>query len=103
MFMRLTPDQQELASLMSEISESCYCAGWMRDLEYALWHMMVTGKAELARYRLPPATRDRLKALYERTGGWITFETNEGEVFVPADEWGHRFSAEGARHLPVEK
>lgn len=30
---KLTPKQQQLANLMSDISEECYYAGWMTGLE----------------------------------------------------------------------
>jgi len=39
----LTPEQLELADLMSEISETCYCAGWMLGLEYAIWGALQDG------------------------------------------------------------
>jgi hypothetical protein len=41
----LTPAQLELAEYMSDLSEEAYCAGWMRDLEYALWDAAYGGDA----------------------------------------------------------
>ena len=39
----LTPQQNKLIHAMIEISEKCYCAGWLRILEYVLWHALKTG------------------------------------------------------------
>jgi hypothetical protein len=52
MLVYLTPDQQALATAMSDISESSYSAGWMIGLEFALWYLLVTGKKSYGRYRL---------------------------------------------------
>lgn len=34
---------KELSDYMSELSEEAYYAGWMEDLEYALWDAVILG------------------------------------------------------------
>ena len=37
MKIHLTSEQQKLANYMSEVSERCYSAAWIENLEYVLW------------------------------------------------------------------
>jgi hypothetical protein len=45
----LTAPQRRLAEFMSELSEEAYYAGWMLELEYALWEALVDGRSEYGR------------------------------------------------------
>ena len=43
------PTYEELARdallrIMRDISEDCWCAGWLTDLEFTLWNAVTTGK-----------------------------------------------------------
>ena len=88
---KLTPKQRELYLLMSEISEDCYCAGWMHGNEFRLWDA-VTDAADPLHYGMSEIARedvDRLRALHEEIGGWIEWcDDSDG---LPLGEWGPYF------------
>ena len=102
MFHHLTQDQQALTLAMGEVSETAYSAGWMSGLEFALWHLLESGKKKYGRYILSDADRQKLRRLSEKCGGWIVFDDKAGEVFVPLGEWRAKFSEEASKHLEVE-
>jgi hypothetical protein len=88
----LTEQQRELARLMTDISERCWCAGWLMGLEYALWSSVVRGKEKS--YGVDLITCDdirNLKELSQSIGGWIRWDNERCEVFVPTAEWLNYF------------
>jgi hypothetical protein len=89
----LTKDQRLLADFMSDLSEEAYYAGWMRDLEYALWEAVLGVRCEYGRLELTEAHRMRLRELSDGCGGWIVFDDNTEETWLPRAEWEERFSA----------
>lgn len=82
----------ELMEAMSEISEDCFCAGWMTGLGFSLWGMLKTGPR---RWGMEEVTQDHLeglKLLSERAGGWVFWcPQSERPEFAPLDEWLIRF------------
>ncbi len=73
-----------LEKLMSAISEECWCAGWMRDLEYTLWDVVMGRRKGIC----GPEEVEQLKYLSEKCGGWIVWdEQAKRERFVPMQEW----------------
>lgn len=96
--MRLSKDEtsaRALAALMSEISEECYCAGWMSGLEFSLWAMVQGGDRSYGMSEPSESEVAQLRALSERCGGWIRWEEDVGEVFVPLHEWEQTYGAKG--------
>jgi hypothetical protein len=87
----LTPEQRELADYMSELSECAYCAGWMQDLEYALWCAATEGAFRYGRLDLTSEHIQRLRALSDASGGWIRFDENLEESFVPTVQWVEQY------------
>ena len=85
--------QAELRQYMSDLSEEAYFAGWMQGLEYALWEAVLGERQEYGRLRLSVRQIARLRALSERCDGWIIFDAENGETWVPMAEWQQRFSA----------
>jgi hypothetical protein len=83
----LTPQQRELATYMSELSELSFSAGWMEGLEQALWRCATTGPFRYGHLQLTVEHARRLKELSDLCGGWIRFDDNHDEVFVPLAEW----------------
>jgi len=86
----LTADQRELAELMSDISERCYCAGWLIDLEYHLWDIVSQldfTDAHWGQDTITANDRAKLGALAITCGGWIRWDDETCETFVPIDEW----------------
>ncbi len=77
----------ELAELMGDISEDCYCAGWMMGLEHALWAMVLGGPREYGMGEVTEEQVARLKQLSDACGGWIVWSEGDGETFVPLEEW----------------
>jgi hypothetical protein len=88
-----SPTCEELARdtllrMMREISEDCWCAGWLTDLEFTLWSAVTTGKMESGWGVEEERDLLRMKYLHELTGGWWIWASGEQrERFVPMDEW----------------
>jgi hypothetical protein len=89
----LTPDQAQLAQYMSDLSEEAYCAGWMLGLEYALWEVVLGQRSEYGRLSLTPEQASTLQRMSASCSGWIVFDDEQGETWIPRPEWEMRFSA----------
>lgn len=87
----LTLDQRELAQLISSISQSRYCAGWMLGIEAEVWRALHAPTEIAAAIRLTAAEVTRLHELSARCGGWIVFDEVCDETFVPMNRWLARF------------
>lgn len=68
MLQDLTSAQRRLADYMSALSEQAYYAGWMKDLEYALWEASVGTRREYGRLQISDAHRTQLRAPSESCG-----------------------------------
>jgi len=89
----LTDKQTELYELMSDISEECWCAGWMQGNEFSLWRV-VSDPAAPRRYgrgEISEQEATRLASLAEQIGGWVYWHDDEHEPDLPSDQWGPRF------------
>ena len=90
---KLTEKQQELADLMSDISEHCYYAGWITGNEFVLWGMLVNPEKGfhfgVAEVDIP--TVERLHAIHKEIGGWIYWHDRGHEPECPFEEVGERF------------
>jgi hypothetical protein len=77
----LTPDQQELANVMSDTSEWAYSASWYVDTEYRLWRFVIdpSDNAQFGFVTLPESLRGRLAELSKRIGGWIFYRSRDDE------------------------
>lgn len=88
---RLTPDQHALYEAMSDISEDCWCAGWLIGTEFAIWGALQDGDLKWGMGMIDEADLDRVRALSEKVGGWIRWWelpwTDRGPHFVPMTEW----------------
>jgi len=93
----LTREQQYLADAMSEISEDCWCAGWLIGLEFDLWQALAEGPREYGAGKIGAGDIARLRLLSDECGGWIAWRRAEdprdsGEEFVPIGEWRARYA-----------
>ena len=86
--------QRALYALMSEISEDCYCAGWMMGTEYTLWEIISEfgakrnwGQGEVQQWQI-----DDLHAISVEIGGWIRWRDDHEEPGLHHDEWGPVFT-----------
>lgn len=91
-----------LATLMSDISEEVYAAGWIEGCEWTLWDLLVGWRAtEVAVWARHDIT-DRMPELdrLQRTAdGWVWWR--ECMSFVEADRWRRLVAARKARGLLV--
>jgi len=90
----LTPQQRELAVYMSELSEQAFSAGWMEGLEQALWRAVTSGPYRYGYLTLTTAHVEKLKALSNACDGWIAFDDNLEECFVPLGQWVEQYPSE---------
>jgi len=72
-----------LLALMMGISEECWCAGWMKGLEFALWRVVPGTKYGQGTITARQAAL--LTLLSEEAGGWWRYG-DEAE-FVPIEKW----------------
>jgi hypothetical protein len=93
----LTPDQKALADAMSAISEAAYSASWMTGLEFALWSLLISGEPRYGRASLKKEELEGLRRLSEKCGGWIIFDDEKEEVFVPLADWKRIVAAQPKR------
>lgn len=71
-----------LKELMSKISESTWCAGWLIDLEFVLWKY-----TQHPPNLLTEAEGKALLWLAEQAGGWWVWIDKLGPQFVGMNEW----------------
>jgi hypothetical protein len=65
----------------------------MMDLEYALWEAVIGVRRDYGRLELSEAHSTRLRELSDNCGGWIVFDHDTEETWMPLAEWEERFSA----------
>ena len=83
----LTPEQFTLYTLMSDVSEDCYAAGWMSGTEDAVW-FAATGAPSWA---VGHESLPQILAIAEHIGFWIEWDRDaHSPRAVPLDEWRAR-------------
>ncbi|RZJ56500.1 MAG: hypothetical protein EOO55_05035 [Hymenobacter sp.] len=87
-----TPDQWLLAYTMSSISERCYYAMWMDNLEYILWHSVIEGPRRYGHDEINLDDIRALKMLSERCGEWIFFDDADEETLISLDLWREKYA-----------
>ena len=83
----LNKQQQALASLMSDISEDGWAAGWMDGLEYVLWRIVLEGPCQYGFTQVNEQRIQQLKQLSAQAGCWIIFDDVTEETAVTLAEW----------------
>lgn len=83
-------DQSEAASyglfaLMSAISEDCWCAGWLHNLELSLWQAREAGPMKFGMGEITQRQCDLLRLLSDEAGGWWVY--GDKPCFLSLDEW----------------
>lgn len=76
---------------MSEISEDCYCAGWMMGLEFAVWSALQDGNRQYGMGEMDADQLEQCRALSAELDGWVIWVDDQDHPGLPADEWGARF------------
>lgn len=88
----MTEEQTQLMNLMRDHSERCYCAGWMNDLEFALWAIATGGGGSYGMVEISPEQAHELLTLAFKADSWIVWRDSEDiatqcETAVPLVEW----------------
>jgi hypothetical protein len=78
----LTSQQLLLADYMSDISERCYYAGWMQDLEYVLWDAVLHGERKYGHDKISLKDVETLSDLSKAANSWIIFDDNTDETSI---------------------
>jgi hypothetical protein len=87
----LTPRQMALADQMSSISERCYYAGWMQNLEYILWDTLKSGERKYGHDWITQQDIDTLKDLAWLANCWIVYDKTFEETTIKLSDWQERF------------
>ena len=83
--------QHALYELMSDISEDCYCAGWMMGNEYAIWAALQSGDRRYGLGEMDAEQLERCRHLAAELDGWILWVDDDTDPDMPVEEWGPRF------------
>jgi hypothetical protein len=78
---------KELIEYMSELSEEAFYAGWMEGLECALWDAVIQGPKKYGVLDITTNHISKLKLLSDTCGGWIIFDNEREETFIPMEDW----------------
>jgi hypothetical protein len=62
--------RETLLRMMRDMSDDCWCAGWMRDLEFTLWDIVRGGSRRFGLSMLEDRDLARMRFLHKLTGGW---------------------------------
>jgi len=90
--------RKRLLSLMREISEDHYCAGWTSGLEYSLWQAVLQ-YPQPYEFGLGPIEEEKvveLKDLAEELQEWADWDDQAGEKLIPLKDWRQIFAARKA-------
>jgi hypothetical protein len=85
-----------LRDLLSDLSETCWCAGWLSDCEFALWAICQSGPQRWGQGEVTADDITLLLGYAEAAGGWWRWDDVVAEVFVPMPEWLALVAARGA-------
>src|SRR5690606_1757875 len=91
MFSDLTDKQLALADFMSSLSEKCYCAGWMQDLEFVLWDAVLNGERKYGQDLISQNDIEKLKKLSKNANCWIYFDDLNEESPIDILSWEKLF------------
>lgn len=87
----LTPDEKKLADFMGDISERCYYAGWIKNLEYVLWDAINSGQRTFGHGTISDNDIRTLKTLADKSNSWIVFHDNSEETAIDLNTWTLKF------------
>ncbi|UOQ67635.1 hypothetical protein [Hymenobacter volaticus] len=76
---------------MSDISEICYCAGWLLNLEYVLWNAVLTGPRKCGHGMITQEDIHELLALANRTDSWMVFDEETEETALALSFWRAKY------------
>ena len=78
----------QLVTLMSDISEDCWCAGWISGNERALFRMaFMDGPRRYGMSEVREEDVARLRELAEQTGQWFYYDDLEGQKPISLEQF----------------
>lgn len=87
----LTGGQLLLADYMSDISERCFSAGWMKNLEYVLWNALQNGERKYGHDTISQKDIETLRSLSKAARAWIVFDAETEETAMDLNTWAQKF------------
>lgn len=91
MLFDLNEEQQLLHELMSDVSEKCYYAGWLQNLEYVLWSAVIMGPRKYGHGTITQEDIRGLKALATRADSWIVMDDETEETALALSLWRAKY------------
>lgn len=88
----LTDAQWQLYDLMSQISEDCFCAGWIGNCEYDIWQALQQEDPWGPHHPMSPRHLRLCQKLSTEIEGWIYWADGQTDPDLPRDSWGARFA-----------
>ena len=92
-------DLMRQKEIMEEISQRCYCAVWLEDLEYILWNQVINFKNNKVKKDIPWGQSEikleeikQLHTLSNKTQLWW-----DGQIAIPLETW--KKEADGNKKL----
>ncbi|WP_345245091.1 hypothetical protein [Nibrella saemangeumensis] len=76
---------------MSDLSEKCYSAGWLENLEYVLWDASITGERKFGQDIVSQQDIDQLMQLSNDCNCWIYFDDITEETAIDLAVWRQKF------------
>ena len=97
----LTDQQLLLAEYMSDISERCYHAGWMVNLEYCLWHALINGQRKYGQDMISKKDIETLVSLSTAANAWIISDDETEETAMSLNAWEQKFNQDIERNAKL--
>ena len=94
----LTPEQGRLATFMSDLSEKCYTAMWIGNLEYVLWYAMHNGAFKFGQDIITLEDIAELKRLSQECNCWIYFDDDTEETAIEFPLWQQMYDGFKEKH-----
>lgn len=87
----LNPDQILLVGFMSDLSERCYAAGWIANLEYVLWDAVKIGERKFGQDMITSQDIEQLSQLSKACNCWIYYDDEMEETAIGINDWERMF------------
>ena len=87
----LNIDQTKLMAFMSDISERCFSAGWMENLEFSLWNAILNGPRRYGHGLITTEDIDYLKEQSTICNCWIVFDEINEETAMDLTLWREKY------------
>jgi len=86
--------RKALLGLMSEISEDCWCAGWMSGNEKRLWEISQAGGGRYGQGEVTSEQAEKMTFLANTLQEWFVWDEVSGEVIpIALSDWEARMAA----------